>query len=275
MDVKNLAILFSATRKSLGITQAEIANQIEVDRSSIAQFERGHAALSTETILRIAPLLSINPDFVTGKTSNPFLSDEIIKMFLPEKMDMTWPDFSMIYLLLDSNKRIDFFYLLMPPVFGTKLARLGYGEGYVYAVAVRDGDGNYFLFRTRPRPAIRRPGHIAGTQELQTEIKAKALQAGKRVSFSVHNLDEALFERIRDWTVERSDIEPLFSVAVESHIELTADEAKLILTIRDRHIDAAELFNMFDLTKKVSDQAASRETRPPRAAIDKDKRKTH
>lgn len=52
-------------REKLGLTQIEVAQEIEVDRSLISHFEAGRAAMSTKRLQRLAEYYSLHGERIT------------------------------------------------------------------------------------------------------------------------------------------------------------------------------------------------------------------
>lgn len=233
-------VLFKMARDAQAVKQLDMVSASGVTQVALSRFESGKSTLSLDTLLKIAPILNISLSYLKGESSNPFHSQNLIKMFLPE--GMSGPDFELIYLLAETNQRLDFIFLQLPPVFGNRLARLGFGGGpYTIAIAIRNDDNNYFLFRTKPRPIVNRAGDITGLQEMQTRIQEKATESDRTVSFSVLTLSEALHEIIQNWTVEKADIEGLFPIPDQEKKQNTREEENLLKLLRESKIPAVEI----------------------------------
>ena len=56
----------SAFRKARGITQAELAERLDVSQAVISQYERGHLLLHGELIAKLASILRVSADDLLG-----------------------------------------------------------------------------------------------------------------------------------------------------------------------------------------------------------------
>jgi len=249
----NLSFLISTIRKSKGITQEELARKVQKNRSAIAQFEKGHASLSKETLSKIAIDLDINPEYIVGNVSNPFSSDKLIKLFLTG----IFPEYFPLYLLVLYNQSLEFISLI-PPMniiekmrFLPTLRTIGALRNFesflgkmVYAVCARDVDGNIFIFRRKQINDFVLWGKI----DLESFMSSAIANYGKdksRFSFRVKEIDKELFNKIKDWTVEREDIEPMFSKPISA---LNEQEKELIVTLRERRIEPTSVLNLINQT---------------------------
>ncbi len=77
---RNIGNLIKELRKATGENQSRIAEQFNVERSSISKIESGIPALSEDIIKGVAAIFSINPDFIDGKTDNAFLPGSFLRM---------------------------------------------------------------------------------------------------------------------------------------------------------------------------------------------------
>lgn len=74
INPKIIGIRIQKKRKSFGLSQKKLAEQIEVSPPAINQYENGHKTPSTETLLRLASALDVSVDYLVGTT----LSDDIL-----------------------------------------------------------------------------------------------------------------------------------------------------------------------------------------------------
>lgn len=63
-------------RKQLGLTQNEIAQQLNMGRSNFGHIENGRVVPSSNDLDKLADILKTKPDYLLGKTDNPSLPDE-------------------------------------------------------------------------------------------------------------------------------------------------------------------------------------------------------
>ena len=67
----NLSVTLRRLRKAIGLTQAEIAELLHVDRTSYAYYESGRTQPKNNTLIRIAYLYNISMDALLGITDLP------------------------------------------------------------------------------------------------------------------------------------------------------------------------------------------------------------
>ncbi|WP_279041755.1 helix-turn-helix domain-containing protein [Brevibacillus borstelensis] len=60
-------------RKQLGLTQLEIAQQLNMGRSNFGHIENGRVVPSSTDLDKIADILKTKPDYLLGKTDDPSL----------------------------------------------------------------------------------------------------------------------------------------------------------------------------------------------------------
>ncbi|WP_223068486.1 helix-turn-helix domain-containing protein [Paenibacillus caui] len=60
-------------RKQLGLTQIEIARQLDMGRSNFGHIENGRVVPSSVDLDKIADILRTKPDYLLGKTDDPSL----------------------------------------------------------------------------------------------------------------------------------------------------------------------------------------------------------
>lgn len=75
-------------RQKAGLTQAELAQSIAINQSTIAYWENGRSEPDTQKLQKLAEILNVTPEWLTfGKTpgTNPFLSAGIDPALLPAK----------------------------------------------------------------------------------------------------------------------------------------------------------------------------------------------
>ena len=67
----NLSVTLRRLRKAIGLTQAEVAELLHVDRTSYAYYESGRTQPKNNTLIRIAYLYNISTDALLGITDLP------------------------------------------------------------------------------------------------------------------------------------------------------------------------------------------------------------
>ncbi|MBI2471489.1 MAG: helix-turn-helix transcriptional regulator [Planctomycetes bacterium] len=202
--MKNLPLFVRMIRESQGITQKEIAEAAKISQSAIAQYEKLQAALSLETLLKIAPLLNLNPEYIRTGIGNPFKqADEkkIIKMFMPEN-PLGEIDFSLIDFIAESNQEATF--LLLHPVWNQlksdifkKIHSMPVSKkyAYCYALLVEDGDNNKFLFRRKNKGKI-----LESEPDWFIRFDRLNKEPGKYFEIRIIKLTKHLFNTIENWS---------------------------------------------------------------------------
>ncbi|PKN89427.1 MAG: hypothetical protein CVU51_00325 [Deltaproteobacteria bacterium HGW-Deltaproteobacteria-1] len=163
--MENLPLFLKMVRDAQGISQSELSEDLGVSQSAIAQFEKMKATLSMGRMIRMAPILNVNPNYLQTGIGNPFrqtIKQKTIKMFFPEdplgRMDTT-----LVRLIIDANKQAEFFFLRPGYIDSLSIAKEGgtvkkalsqwqrqrAKNTMVCALFVCDGDDNTFLFKRK------------------------------------------------------------------------------------------------------------------------------
>lgn len=200
--MENLALFIRMVRESQGISQKEIAETIKISQSAIAQYEKLQATLSPETLLKIAPLLNLNPEYIRTGIGNPFKQvdkQKIIKMFLPEN-PLEEIDYSLIDLIAKYNKEATFI-LLLPILYEREIglfkkirSRLK-PYGYWYALLIEDSDNNKFIFRRKDKEKI-----VVCTPDWFTKLNSLNKEGEKYFEIKAIELTGNLFKNIEEWS---------------------------------------------------------------------------
>jgi len=203
-----LHLVFRIAREVQRKKQGHLAALAGVDRSAISKFEAGIPALDREKLLKIAPELSIDQDYLLGRSLNPFQSKSLIKVLIP---GLIVSDSSFFYLLISHADKIEFVSLVPELNIIEAIAKLGLPGIPIASVAAKDEKGNFFLIRKRLKN-----DYIVRTNEVSLENKLSKLLylAGKdkgQVTFKTLPISEELTKKIKEWkNVEKEDIVPLF-----------------------------------------------------------------
>jgi transcriptional regulator with XRE-family HTH domain len=233
-----IGYLFKMAREWQGIKQKELSAVGRVTTSALSQFESGKSSLATETLLAMASRVNLNPDYIRGKSKNPFRSKELVKMLLQARFGLL-TDFSMVYLIVSANPKIELM-LLSPRSLFDKVFSKTVFETPIYAIVIRDSNNNLFLFRSKVKHVS--DTSIEGGKDLIVRLQEIADKEHKKILFSIKRIDKDLYDKIKDWkTVARKDIEPLFQVQAHSDFVLTDSEEKLILLLRGKNIDPDQI----------------------------------
>ena len=143
-----LSELFRSVRLAQRIRQGDVARQVSISHPSLTQFEKGNITLALTTLLRIAPLINVDPRYVSGESDQPFLPNTFITVKIPNGYLRT-ADLSLLSVLADNNKKLEVILLIVPILFYKKALRSLY-EAPVLAMAVKDNQGNIFFFGESP-----------------------------------------------------------------------------------------------------------------------------
>lgn len=199
--MENLALFIRMVRESQGISQKEIAETIKISQSAIAQYEKLQATLSPETLLKIAPLLNLNPEYIRTGIGNPFKQvdkQKIIKMFIPEN-PLEEIDYSLIDLIAKYNKEAIFILLLpilLKPMGDLKKIQPRLKPyGYWYALLIEDGDNNKFIFRRKDKEKM-----VVCTPDWITRLNSLNKEGEKYFEIKAIELTGNLFKNIEEWS---------------------------------------------------------------------------
>lgn len=200
--------LFRLAREMQEISQTEVLAPVEKKQPSLSSYEKkGKATLSPETLEAMAPILKINKKYISNRSENPFVSNDLIKMFFIESM-LGKIDYDFIHFLYTANKKLDVLFLY-PPIPSIIRIFAHLGTFPVYAITIRDDAGNVFLFRRKNGNIVL--ASVTGTENLELEISENARKEGKRVSFNRILIENELYTKISNWEdVTKEDIERLF-----------------------------------------------------------------
>lgn len=234
-----IAELFRRAREAKGLKQSDIADQCGISRSALARFETGSLRLAEETLLLIAPLLDIDPEFLRGNATIPFKSPtgSLIK-FVVDKYHVNTD--MLLATVLARCDVLEIYYLTPPLTIVDRIRHLNVAANPTYALLMRDEAGNVYLFRCKsPKDFLAWDDSISSWQSEQRRM------SGKSGHFEQLIISKELFEKIRDWQdIDKADFDSLFSQKTENliykGIALSEAEKKLILFIREQHLDPEE-----------------------------------
>lgn len=234
---------FKFARETQGIKQSVIAKKAGIAQPSLSQLENGHATLSRDTMLNIAQLICINPEYIADEFVNPFKSSGLIKMFFGETL-LAGMDYSPLEYIAKINPSVEVIFLVAMSRIKTidrMISKTIIGQ-FTQAALVRDQDGNIFIFRRK-----RKGAYLVGELDLQARLLETAKAANKDVTFQTRKIPRELFLKIEDWTVERGDIEDYF-IQQRTRM-LSLDEDKVIEEIRAGRLKISELLSMTNKQK--------------------------
>lgn len=231
--------LFRRAREAKGLKQSEIADQCGISRSALARFETGSLRLAEETLLQIAPLLDIDPEFLRGNARIPFKSPtgSMIK-FVVDKYRVNSD--VLLSRLIALSDVLEVYYLYPPLTIVDRIRHLNVASNPTYALLMKDEAGNVYLFRCKSPKDF-----LAWDDSISSWMSEQRRMAGKSGHFEPLIISKELFEKIRDWQgIDKEDFDAVFSQKTENliykGIALSEAEKKLILFIRDQHLDPEE-----------------------------------
>ncbi len=234
-----IAELFRRAREAKGLKQSDIADQCGISRSALARFETGSLRLAEETLLLIAPLLDIDPEFLRGNATIPFKSPtgSLIK-FVVDKYHVNTD--MLLATVLARCDVLEIYYLTPPLTIVDRIRHLNVASNPTYALLMKDEAGNVYLFRCKsPKDFLAWDESISSWQSEQRRLSDKSGHFEQLI------ISKELFEKIRDWQgIDKADFDSLFSQKTENLIykgtALSEAEKKLILFIREQHLDPEE-----------------------------------
>ena len=231
-----IAELFRRAREAKGLKQSDIADQCGISRSALARFETGSLRLAEETLLLIAPLLDIDPEFLRGNATIPFKSPtgSLIK-FVVDKYHVNTD--MLLATVLARCDVLEIYYLTPPLTIVDRIRHLNVASNPTYALLMKDEAGNAYLFRCKSSKDF-----LAWDESISSWQSEQRRLSGKSGHFEQLIISKELFEKIRDWQgIDKADFDSLFSQKTENliykGIALSEAEKKCILFIREQHLD--------------------------------------
>jgi len=237
--------IFKFARKSQNIKQSLVAKKAGIAQPSLANYESGRCTLSEKTLLKIAPTLNINPDYIKGDAANPFLSKDLIKMLISDKL-LTGADYTPIEFIVRTNFALEIIFLTTTDrakPFDKATSKTMSNQPTI-AILIRDQDMNTFILRRKNPKA-----YLADKSDLKAKIsqiikeenkEAVCQEENKEIVFQTKVITRELFEKINGWTVTKKDVDKFFSLT--QSMELTADEYEMLCQMRIKKIEPKALF---------------------------------
>lgn len=66
MDIKKICKNFIDLRKNSHLTQQQVADYLEIDRSNYSKYELGILTISVEMLIKLAKLYKVSTDYILG-----------------------------------------------------------------------------------------------------------------------------------------------------------------------------------------------------------------
>lgn len=205
-----------------------------INQSTYSTFEKGRYRTQENNLNMIAEALNINPDFLKDSNQNLFRSDHLIKLHITFSTIKGKPIEPFASLILNSGE-LEFISLITDMNIFTRIKNLSLSERPIYAVAVKDSDNNYFIIRRKSsNRAVLVDTKLE--QALNLFVQHEAITHKKIFAFSEQTISSELYEKIRNWTVCKADIEPLFKHSDHAffpYLKPTTDEMWHLSKLRD------------------------------------------
>jgi len=255
--------IFRVMREAQGIKQRDLGKAAGISQPLLSQYESGQVPFSHDKLLRMAQSLGINSAFIDDQAAPPIRSQKLFKMFFSEHL-ISGMDYSPLECLVKFMRGADIIFLMATSrseMVDRMVASTIIGQ-FTQAALIRDNNGNLFIFRRR-----RKGAYLVGEMDLQARMREKALMKGKVVRFASAKIPRELSRKINDLTVEREDVEGLFTIMkkedalVEKQItpELIREikeghNPKILLTVlqelKARGMDDQDLLELIRSSKK-------------------------
>lgn len=212
-----------------GVSQSTVAKGAGISQQSVNSLENGKASLSLETLKRIAATLKVNPLFISGESSNPFKSNDLIKFRLPESI-LDGIDYSIIYYIAEHNKYLNLIYFISSsPVYSKFFSKTVFAYP-VLAIGIKDADNNIFLIKRKTQYPL------VGERELIIKLSGLAEQGKLKIVTNHHLLLAGQEVKFKDFSVTKENIAEYFE-NLDDMIINTNEENELIKYIRKNNID--------------------------------------
>jgi len=220
--------VFKYAIKNQNFRQADLAKVAGVTPSALSKFIAGQNTIAPDKILKIAPILNINPLFLTGESQNPFKSNDLIKFRLPESI-LGSIDYSIIYFIAEHNKYLHIIYFITSSTIYSKFLDKTVFAYPVIAIAIKDTDNNIFLINRKTRYPL------VGERELIGKLSSLAEQGKTRIVTNHHLLLAGQEIKFKDFSITKDEVLEYFD-NLDDTIIITNEENELIKFIRKNNI---------------------------------------
>ncbi len=220
--------VFKYAIKNQNFRQADLAKVAGVTPSALSKFIAGQNTIAPDKILKIAPILNINPLFLSGESQNPFKSNDLIKFRLPESI-LGSIDYSIIYFIAEHNKYLNIIYFITSSTIYSKFLDKTVFAYPVIAIAIKDTDNNIFLINRKTRYPL------VGERELIGKLSSLAEQGKTRIVTNHHLLLAGQEIKFKDFSITKDEVLEYFD-NLDDTIIITNEENELIKFIRKNNI---------------------------------------
>jgi len=199
--------LFKLAIENQDLNQSHIEKLANIPKGTLSKFKEGTSAITHQNILKIAPYLSINPLFLIRHATNPFKSNELIKIKVPGLFILRHEIFELI---INYNSKAEFISLIPTQNIAQKINRIFFPDS-VYALLMKDDLSNIFLIRNKLKSVFLIKQHEDTLQNLLLPIIEQSAKNKKNFIFRIEKItDENLYDAIYDWTATKKDVEHFF-----------------------------------------------------------------
>ena len=240
-----IAELFRITRLAKGIKQFQLADLAGISVSAFARFEGNKLGLSNDTLLRIAPYLDINPEYVVGNSDYPFLStsNELIKFFVDK---FHFHDDPILAMIRSSSTYLEYYSLTPHLSVLERIRHLNIADKPTYALLVKDGMSNNFIFRCKSNKDFMTWNDVHISRDTYF-MKI----TNKQGWYDKVTINRSLYEKILQWDdICISDFEQLFEESkknIRFKLISKEQEADIINELREHHLDMYYVKKALDL----------------------------
>lgn len=258
----NLPLFMRSAREAQGIAQWEISEKTKdrdgkslITQSAIAQFEKMKISIATEKLMKIAPILNINPEFIKTGEGNPFKQadkNQIIKMLIQED-PFRKVDYGLLKTIAESNMRASFYFLRPTEFHEEELKKKDRLRSWnaVFAIGVIDEDKNMFLFKRKEK------NRLFDMSELKTMVP---IASQDKRFFKIYNvgLPLEMYDSIKKWgDIDVVQLHQLFSsVEAKDHKDVLFDMIHVIWAHRSMANDQKAYKKILQKIKKMNAEEA-------------------
>lgn len=244
------AELFRSARVAKGLKQLALAEYGGISCSALARFEAGKLRLSEETLLRLAPYLDINPRYLEGNSTSPFMghNNKLIKFFTDKYNFHKDPIISTI---IGTSSSLEFYSLSPHLSILERIRYLNVADHPTYAMVIKDEFENVFIFRCKSNK------DFMTWDNNRTNWDVNLLHmTNKKGHFEKQIMSKELYEKIVNWEdISLEDIQFLFQNKKQQlklkTIVYTELEAEMVSEYRDCHINPAVAINSKSLIADI------------------------
>jgi transcriptional regulator with XRE-family HTH domain len=227
--------LMQRAREAKGIKQAELAVECGISRSALGRYEVGSLRFNVEVLLKIAPILDLNPDYFQGLTKNPFKSAHanLIKFYVDKYKVHT--DI-LLNLLTQCSSRLEIYCISPPLTVVERIRHMNISDNPVYAILIKDDINNVYIFRCKSKN-----DYITWDDKLISMLSHSLYLYDKPANIQKSIVSRELYEKIKDWqNLEQKDFDYIIGSKNEDsklkNTILSESEILMVNNYRDDNI---------------------------------------